>query len=88
MSRGLRRRIERMGQYQARQPGRMIVVTVADSRRHEAGLVDATLVSAGLVATDQDLVVAVVRYGADGAEPPCAVVSMTPMQPARRAVRP
>ena len=78
-----------MGQYQARQPGRMIVITLAENRRHEAGLVDATLVSAGLVvATDQDLVVAVVRYGADGAEPPCAVVSVTPMQPARRAVRP
>ena len=43
MSRGLRRRIERMGQYQARQPGRMIVVTVAENRRHEAGLVDAAL---------------------------------------------
>lgn len=83
MSSGIRRRIDRLAQYHARQPGRMIVVTVAESRRHEAGLV-----SAGLVATDQDLVVAVVRYGADGAEPPCAVVSTTPMQPARRAVRP
>ena len=83
MSSGIRRRIDRLAQYHARQPGRMIVVTVAESRRH-----DATLVSAGLVAADQDLVVAVVRYGADGAEPPCAVVSVTPMQSARRAVRP
>ena len=88
MSGNLQRRIARLAQHQRRHPGRMIVVTVAESRRHEAGLVDGTLVSAGLVATDQDLVVAVVRYGADGAEPPCAVVSVTPMQPARRAVRP
>ena len=83
----LQRRIARLAQRSAHLAGRMIVVTVAESRRHEAGLVDGTLVSAGLVATDQDLVVAVVRYGADGAEPPCAVVSVTPMQPARRSVR-
>ena len=87
MSRGLRRRIERMGQYQARQPGRMIVITLAENRRHEAGLVDAALDGAGVVPTDQDLIVTLVRYDTDRAEPPCALLSMTPMQPARRAMR-
>jgi hypothetical protein len=84
MSRALHRRLDRLAQRHALSAGRWIVVKVHDSRVHDDALLHATLADAGTSRTDRDLVVIVKRYGRNPAEPPCALVSVTPLHSARR----
>jgi hypothetical protein len=91
----LRRRLDRLTDRIA--AGRMIVLGIAYERAElgiayeraeDAALVDATLADAGIVRDDSDLLVLVTRYATPEGEPPCALLSVSPLaQAARRAPR-
>ena len=86
MTRTLRRRLDRLaGQVAA---GRMFVLGIAYERAEDAALVDATLADAGIVRDDSDLLVLVTRHATRGGEPPCALLSVSPLPPNARRARP
>jgi hypothetical protein len=80
----LHRRLDRLAHRYGLSAGRLIVVTMHESRAHDDSLLSAALADAGISRTDQDLVVIVKRYGRHPAEPPCALVSVMPLHPQRR----
>jgi hypothetical protein len=84
MSRALHRRLDRLAHRYGLSAGRLIAVTMHESRAHDEALLAATLADAGISRTDQDLVVVIKRYGRNPAEPPCALQSVMPLHPQRR----
>jgi hypothetical protein len=84
MSRVLHRRLDRLVHRYGLSAGRLIVVTMHESRAHDDSLLSAALADAGISRTDRDLVVVIKRYGRNPAEPPCAVQSVTPLHATRR----
>ena len=76
MSGSLQRRIDRLSQRAAHQPGRMVVVEIDESFEHDAALLDATLVTAGVVQTEQDLVVKIKRFASIAGQPSCALLAI------------
>ena len=73
MSASLHFRIERLARHCGHSSGRLIVVKVQDSHVYDDALLSATLSEAGISRTDRD-----------PADPPCALVSVTALHPARR----
>jgi hypothetical protein len=86
MTHSLRRRLDRLAGRAA--AGRLIVLDVADDRTEDRALVGETLADAGIVRDGSDLLVLVKRYATREGEPPCALLSVTPLaRSARRARR-
>jgi hypothetical protein len=86
MTRTLRRRLDRLAGRVA--AGRVLVLGIAHGRTDDAALVGETLADAGVVRDERDLVVLVTRYATPEGEPPCALLSVSPLaQAARRAPR-
>jgi hypothetical protein len=79
MTRALHRRLDRLTDQIA--VGRMIVVEIAHELVDDDRLVDGTLAAAGIERTDEDLTIRIKRYDTQGAEPPCALLSVTPLNP-------
>jgi hypothetical protein len=76
MTRTLHRRLDRLTDQIA--VGRLITLSVAHERIEDRALINGTLADAGIKRTDADLTVLLKRYGTMGAEPQCALLSVTP----------
>jgi len=79
MTRALHRRLDRLTDQIAL--GRLITLSIAHERVEDRTLIDGTLAAAGIERTDADLTVLLKRYGTEGAESPCALLSVTPLKP-------
>jgi len=77
MTRALHRRLDRLTEQIT--VGRLIALSIARERVGDRALVDGTLAAAGIERTDADLTVLVKRYDTQGAEPQCALLSVTPL---------
>ena len=66
----------------------MIVVKIDAERVDDGYLVQATLAGAGVERAEKDLTILIKRYGTGEPEPPCSLVSISPLTPkARSALR-
>jgi hypothetical protein len=90
MTRHLTRRLTRLAAQG--QAGRVIVVEVAwplVGESEQEDVVAGTLAAAGIDRSDEDLLVLAKRYGADEPNPPCALLSVSPLTGCdRKAQRP
>ena len=83
MTHALRRRLDRLAEQVA--AGRMIVLAIADNRTEDRALVGDTLADAGIVRDGSDLLVLVTRYALREGEPPCALLSISPLTATARS---
>ena len=79
MTRALYRRLDRLTEQIT--AGRLMVLQVAHERVDDHELIDATLAASGIERSDADLTVLAQRYGHQGTEPPCALLSVWPLPP-------
>ena len=63
----------------------MIVVKIDAERVDDSDLVQATLAGAGIERVENDLTILLKRYGTREAEPPCTLMSVSPLTPKARS---
>jgi hypothetical protein len=77
MIRALHRRLHRLTHQIA--IGRLVTLSIAHEHVDDSALIDSTLSAAGLEREQHDLLLLLKRYGRLAAEPPCELISVSPL---------